>query len=312
MKTNFKLAVIDCGTNTFNLIIASKNLITGFDILYNQRIPVMLGKGGITNSFLHPDAFERGINAMITYHSIIEEHKVDSIYALGTAALRDAKNGIDFLNHVKKETGIAIAFIDGLREAELIYKAAIFCTKLKDDFLVLDIGGGSNEFIIQQSGKMIWKKSYRLGVSRMQAMFHDVIETEYGVKKMSEFLISEMRDLFEACEKKSIHTLIGTAGSFDSFANVIHLRETGNLLDSSRINIQYDFHKFISICDEIISNPISYAHTLPGIPDYRKEFIKYAAVLCKTLITRLKINSCYYSAYSLKEGLIIEKFGLTN
>lgn len=302
-----KIAVIDCGTNTFNLAIAQSESALRFNYLYNDRIPVMLGKGGIIDNILQPDAFERGVNALIRFNETIKKHGVNNITALGTAALRDAKNGKDFIAAVKEKTGITVRFIDGIREAELIYTAARYCTQLESDFLVMDIGGGSNEFIIQQNNKADWKKSYRLGVSRLQQLFGTSIESEEGISRLNNYLKEELKELTNECKKRSITTLVGTAGSFDSFANVLHLRKTGKEIDTKIITTQYDFHALHELCIEITSHSQEYCQNLPGIPEYRKEYIKYAASLCLTLFQEIGITTCHYSAYSLKEGLIIEQ-----
>ncbi len=111
-----RVAVIDLGTNTFNLLIAEadKNRIR---TLHNEKIPVKLGKGGIKDNIILPDAFERGLTALTAHNQIICRYQADKTIALGTSALRTAKNACDFINKAKENLGIDIQIISGNREA---------------------------------------------------------------------------------------------------------------------------------------------------------------------------------------------------
>ena len=193
------IAVIDCGTNTFNLIVVEPIGPNDFDYLYNDKIPVKLGEGGIDKNTISPAAYQRGIQAMVAHKETLSVYPIEQILAVGTAALRDAGNGPQFLKECQRKTGIQIQLIDGNREAELIYLAAKTCIGPQGIFLVMDIGGGSNEFIIADQEKIHWKKSYRLGVSRLKEKYggQDYPDTR-TVNEATTYIRESLAELFEA------------------------------------------------------------------------------------------------------------------
>ncbi len=167
-----RIAVIDCGTNTFNLLVVELQNAS-FKRIYTSKIPVKLGEGGINNKVIHKIPFKRGVDALVKFKNELNKLAVVEIYAFATSAIRDAENGIDFKKEVLIQSGIEINIIDGNKEAELIYKG----NKLAMDLgtgpsLIMDIGGGSTEFIIGNKEHILWKKSYRLGAARMLEKFN--------------------------------------------------------------------------------------------------------------------------------------------
>ena len=117
-----RIAVIDLGTNTFNLLIAESRNDGGFTALYNEKLPVRLGEGGINSGVILPAAYMRGIEAMDTYAESIRQWKVDKKLAFATSAMRNASNGNQFVADVLNRTGIQITTISGAEEAGYIYE----------------------------------------------------------------------------------------------------------------------------------------------------------------------------------------------
>lgn len=114
------ISIIDCGTNTFHLLIAETTSDT-FKVIYKKNIAVKLGQGGIDDGMIAPAAFARGLNALKEFNESNREYKTGKILAFATAAVRKASNGDDFINAVHQQTGIEVKLIDGNTEAELIY-----------------------------------------------------------------------------------------------------------------------------------------------------------------------------------------------
>ena len=155
-----RIAIIDLGTNTFNILIVKVNSAKTPTKLYQSKISVKLGEGGINKNFIEPVPFQRGIEAMKTYKDIMQRNAVDKVFAFATSAIRTASNGNEFVTKVKEETGIEVTMISGDKEAELIYYGVRNALELTDDnSLIIDIGGGSTEFIIANKNKIFWKQS---------------------------------------------------------------------------------------------------------------------------------------------------------
>ena len=139
-----KTAIIDLGTNTFNLLI-----VEGDQTLFKTKIAVKLGEGGITNNFIAEEPYRRGLAALKKHIETIKHYKVERTLAFATSAIRSATNGAVFVKEVKKKLGLNIEVIDGNKEAELIYLGVQQALDLgQENNLIMDIGGGSTEFII--------------------------------------------------------------------------------------------------------------------------------------------------------------------
>jgi len=146
---NKRIAILDLGTNTFNLLIAELLGGENYKILVNQKLPVKLGEKRINSGKIISVAFNRGIEAIKSHFTTIKKYQVQDIKAYGTSALRTAKNGEKFLAEIRIITGITVEIISGDLEAELIYFGVRQTLNLKNEkFVILDIGGGSNEFIL--------------------------------------------------------------------------------------------------------------------------------------------------------------------
>src|SRR5688572_12994652 len=108
-----RIAALDLGTNTFHLIIADVSNSKIQRIITADQKHVKLGEGGINTGTITASAFNRGLDALADFSISIQENKVDAVHAVGTAALRSASNGLDFLQNVKEKTGIQIEIITG-------------------------------------------------------------------------------------------------------------------------------------------------------------------------------------------------------
>ena len=167
-----RLAVIDCGTNTFNLLIVEFDHQKKHNKIFNSRIAVKLGQGSINEGFIGDEPFKRGVSAIEIFKHEIGKFNVSKILAFATSAIRDAHNGKQFVDTVKQQTDIDIEIIDGNREAELIYLGNKEAAKLSNSIsLIMDIGGGSNEFILANNSGVLWKQSFAIGAARMLEKF---------------------------------------------------------------------------------------------------------------------------------------------
>ena len=143
-----KVAALDIGTNTILLLIAN---VEGGRIhpLYETETVVRLGEGLQKNGILLKGAMDRGIHTLAQYLRRSQEMGVQQIFAAGTSALREAKNSQDFLTLAKEKLGLSIEVISGEEEARLSFLAV--AKDLQDNekpILVVDVGGGSTEFIL--------------------------------------------------------------------------------------------------------------------------------------------------------------------
>ncbi|MFN3875605.1 MAG: hypothetical protein ACK4L7_06805, partial [Flavobacteriales bacterium] len=161
-------AIIDLGTNTFNLLVYEHGP-AGLRLVKSVELPVFLGKGGIEKGMIAADAFARGLEALGRHKATAEAEGAVRIRGFGTSMLRNAGNGSEFARRAQEELGIGITIIPGDREAELILAGVRQAVPFgPQPSLVMDIGGGSTEFILATDKALMWKRSFELGVTRLR------------------------------------------------------------------------------------------------------------------------------------------------
>ncbi len=301
------VAIIDLGTNTFNLLIAQLHPSKTYQIKYSTKLPVKLGKGGINKNELMPEAMERGLNALKEYKTIIEQYKVEKIYAFGTSAIREAKNNKVFLKKAE-DIGIKINVISGSEEADYIYKGVQLGVEIgTKPALIIDIGGGSTEFIIADSKKIYWKHSFLLGVSRLLEMFNPsdpILPAE--IDKIENYFKAELRPLFSAVKEFPINELIGSSGSFDSFAEIIVNRfHTPDVLNNKT---EYTFlmNEVEIVFSDLIASNSEQRLNMKGLVQMRVSMIVLATMLVRFVLKELNLKHMRLSTFSLKEGVMNE------
>lgn len=166
-----KVAALDLGSNTFLCLIAEAEKGTIKNIIHDQVEMVRLGQGLSANKRFHPEALERADRALAQFSQIIAEHQPEKILAMATSAARDAENKEDLFALGRKH-GIPIEIIPGAQEAEITYQGATSGLEdLGQDLMVLDIGGGSTEFIFGRGRQLISGKSLDIGCVRLTEKF---------------------------------------------------------------------------------------------------------------------------------------------
>jgi exopolyphosphatase/guanosine-5'-triphosphate,3'-diphosphate pyrophosphatase len=302
-----RIAIIDLGTNTFNLLIAEQTE-KSYTILLENKYPAKLGKGGINDKKIVPEAMERGITALQTHLKTIEQYKVDKIVCMATAAIRSAKNGQDFVQRVKDELGLTIHVIDGQKEAELIFDGVKQVIPIGEErVMILDIGGGSNEFIIANKDGVLWKHSFDLGIARLLDRFQpsDPI-TQSEIDTVETYIKGELKLLYEAMEKYPTQKLIGSSGSFDTISSMIAAKHHPHL-DMKKVmsyDIPLDYAQ--EMHDLFLKSTASERKQMERMDLHRVEMIVLASIFINFIVKEFNIKDIWQCAFALKEGTILQ------
>lgn len=301
-----RIGIIDLGTNTFNLLIAD---VQGFSWhpVFKIKEGVKLGQGGINKGYIAEEAFLRGIDAMERHSERLKSFYADKVFAFGTSALRDAHNGPDFMKEINQRFDIAVHLIPGEKEAELIYlgvRQAI--PEQSGTYMILDIGGGSNEFIIANKEGLLWKQSFKLGMARLLDKFNpsDPITVE-EIESVKLYLNEELQSLFDAFDKFKPQLLVGASGSFDSMVSMLQPGVYPNddkLLPSREIPMP-DFNRLYS---KIIRSTKEERDKMEGLEPVRRDMIVLAVIFIDFIIQKFRFSRLYQSSYALKEGALWE------
>lgn len=301
-----RVAIIDMGTNTFHLLIADLFDLDSFNIIRNERIAVKLGQGGISNSRISENAQSRGLKTLKDFRKILNEDNSivrEEVYA--TSALRSATNSDQFLDQILLETGFSPKIIDGKLEAEFIYYGVLAGLKLSKEInLIMDIGGGSVEFIIANNEKIFWSQSFEIGAQRLLDLFQksDPI-SESELAALENFLDKELVPVLQALQIHKPETLIGVSGTFDTITDILDNREDGNHSWMSQ-DSSFAIDSFEKIRIELTKKTIKERMGTQGLPDFRAEMIVVAMALIHWLLNQHNFNKIRVSRFSLKEGIL--------
>jgi len=304
------VAIMDLGTNTFHLLIVEGSAPDFKEIVHEQQA-VKLGEGGINKGFIQPKAFERGIACMQRYQRLLTENNVQDVRAIATSALRNAANGQDFIDEVKKQTGIAIEIIDGDSEADYIYKGVRVGGGLSaQNTLIVDIGGGSVEFIICNDMEVKWKQSFEIGAARLMDSFHrhDPIPPE-SITALNFYLQDALADLFAATSKYKIDNIIGSSGVFESYAAIMEADKGHSFNLKKTRHYTFDKATLLSVIENLVLSTHQQRLTNPNIIPVRVDMIVTASLLARFIIEKLVVDEISMSANSLKEGALAEMMG---
>lgn len=159
-------AVIDIGTNSVKLLVADV-VQDRVDPVWERGQQTRLGEGFYDSQTLQPEAIERTLQAVDAFKQRAEELGTDSIRIVATSATRDASNGSELTGAIARQVGVNVETLPGKTEAEWSFRGAMTAPGLADRAaMVIDVGGGSTEFIVGSNGHLEWSESFALGTVR--------------------------------------------------------------------------------------------------------------------------------------------------
>ena len=300
-----RIAVIDLGTNTCNLLIA-EYLYKSYQILFQGKEVVKLGKGGIDKNRLTQYGLERAILAIRKHQERISQFNVSDVVIIATSAIREATNKEWFQQQIKANTELDLQIISGEKEAQLIFDGVkLAFGEIDDHSLILDIGGGSNEFILTQNNESIWKQSFPLGMARIieQIPPSNPITSE-EILQINDWFTSRLEPLWTRFQNVQIPLLIGCSGAFDTLIDLIDETDPGT---KTRIKQEIKTDVFIRIYDMLIQSTTAERIGMKGMESIRVEMIVPSVLFIKLVIERLKIRNIYQTDYALREGILYNR-----
>ena len=310
-----RVAVLDLGTNVFNMILSEFTPSGECNTVKEFKCAAKLGAGGLSDGKIAPIAFETACAALDRIMAVIDEAGgADRIIPYATSAVRDAANGVEFAEYMNRRYGFEIRIIPGEREAELIFKGIMesvgdlrgsngrFGTG--ENALMLDIGGGSNEFIITDGAEILWKRSFPIGMARMREKFNypEPISADV-IGEFEKFNDGVLQELWEQVEKYRPAIFIGSSGSFDTFKDLIF-----NCGYAELPSIELKMEDLAKLNDVLVASVASERLQMPGMSQIRVDYIVLASVFTQFILHKVQPKIVYQSSYSLKEGGLKEEF----
>jgi len=300
-----KIAVVDIGTNSIRLLISeiSTGTIAGpvHNVVVTGLVSTRLGEGIGKNAYLLRPAMERTFDALTGFRELTEQHGAERVIAAATSAVRDAANRQEFLELVRERTGWDVRVLSGLEEAEMSYLGVIHGLKKSVDApVVIDIGGGSTEFIWPAAGS-VKCISLRLGAVRMT-------EQDAKISDIREILDETLSSIASAGGKN----LIGVGGTITTLA-AIDLQMA--VYDRSRVH-GYCLKKetIAGILRDLEGMTVRQRQQIPGLQPERADIVVAGARIALTAVEGLQTPGITVSETDIMYGLLYrewEKFKKT-
>lgn len=303
-----KLAAIDIGTNSMRLLIArvkDGKIIESFKDLETTRMGENVDKTGR----LSRDAIERNLKALEKFVNIARREGIDNLSVIATSAVRDAENREEFLHQARRELGVEIQVISGDREAQLGFLGVSQGLKEKnEDILVLDIGGGSTEFILGNGSGIRHMISLNVGAVRMTEKYIAADPPR----------LQELEDLKEGVEHIIFPTLvrlkemkmervIGIGGTATAIAAV---HKELKVYDREKVHhTELNLQEVRNVLQKFMSVPLHERRKIPGLHPKRADVIIAGTIILDRVLTLLEIDALRISEYDNLEGLIFEQLG---
>ncbi|MDT0648914.1 Ppx/GppA phosphatase family protein [Autumnicola edwardsiae] len=300
-----RIAAIDMGTNSFHAVLVDIYPDGSFRTVDKLKEMVKLGEKGMDN-YLSEAAMERGLEALKRIKFLCDRQNVEQILAYATSAIREAANGGDFIQQIIDETGIKARAISGKMEAEMIAYAVRHGIALSEEMvLMVDIGGGSVEFIIGNKNESVFFTSVKLGVARMAARFVDSDPiSEKEISELNEHFKKELSEVAEKLKKYNVKTMVGSSGTMENIGAMVAGRNSITA-DMTLNELQFNSEEFLNFYDQFIQLDLKERSKEKGLEEKRLDIINPGMVLLKFLMNEFKIENVKISESALREGMIL-------
>jgi exopolyphosphatase / guanosine-5'-triphosphate,3'-diphosphate pyrophosphatase len=300
------LAAIDLGTNSFHLVVARTVGNQRFEIITREKEVVRLGSGSSDMKTLAPDAIDRGIGALARMKRIADSHGAD-LRAVATSAVREAGNRQEFLDRARAEAGVDVQVIAGTEEARLIHLGVLQAVPAYDRrLLLIDIGGGSTEFLVGQASEILAARSLKLGAIRLTERFFAKERIRSGkVKDCRQYVRSFLAPVVRDVRKLGFEVAIGSSGTIANLAQMAAM-ERGE--DPQSINnLEFTRDELGAVVKAIVKADTAKARAkIPGLDEKRVDIIVGGAILLEQAFAELGIESMVVSDFALREGVLLD------
>jgi len=310
MSLPVRRAVIDIGTNSVKLLVAD---VLGTDVhpIFEDSRQTRLGKGFYESCHLQPEAVKQTAEAVAEFAEEAKGHHTKSILVIATSAARDAKNPGDLISAVEAASGLKIEIISGEQEADWAFQGVTSDPQLaKQHLLLLDVGGGSTEFILGQGEHKHFRQSFPLGTVRLFEKFpvsDPPTATEFAVcrKWLAAFLDKEVKPQLEPAMTREAKlrpagdvVLVGTGGTTTILARIEGAMEDFDRarIESTRLTLaRVRWHR-----ERLWKLPLAERKKIVGLPPKRADVILQGVLIYEAVMEAFGLAEVRVSTRGLR------------
>jgi len=303
------LASMDIGTNSFHLVIAKVDDKGIVKILSKDKEVVRLGKSSSDMKYISLEAMERAIITLKRFKIICDSSNA-KIRAVATSATREALNRDEFINKVFDRTGISIEVVSGFEEARLIYLGILQAINVYDNrILLIDIGGGSTEFLIGEKGQVLYANSIKLGAVRLtEKFFNDGKFKKENIENARLHVRSIINPIVRQIKEQKYDFVIGTSGTITTLGSMVYSIKTGEDISEFNFNnFKYTETELFNIVKAILNTDnIQQIKQFEGLDSQRADIISAGAIIFEQIVKEINIKDITLSSYALREGILFD------
>ena len=302
-----KLAVLDIGTNSIHMVLAEVQADYSYKILDRFKDMTRLGDGVFTSRRLSDQAMMRGLEVIRHLVTLARNKGYERIAGVATSAVREARNGGEFLDHVAQQTGLIVRVITGAEEARLIFLGVQNSVALPDlPTLVIDIGGGSVEVIVGNRDTVFHARSLKLGAIRLKDLYlTKTPPSKSMMHEMEEAVTSQLKTALGPYKTKRIEQVIATSGMAANLAEVIYLQRTGRPLP--QLNLAKISRKDIAATEKRLADAtLKTRLSIPGLDPKRVDTLLPASTVLRILLELLDKDELTLCDKAIREGIIYD------
>jgi exopolyphosphatase/guanosine-5'-triphosphate,3'-diphosphate pyrophosphatase len=302
-----RLAAIDIGTNSIHMVIARATRGDAFTVLDREREVVQIGRGSFVQGRLGQEAMTRTALALQRFVQLARRHGVDRILCTATAAVREAKNGGDFLRLARREAGLSPQVIPSEEEGRLIHLAVQAALPLPDHpALLVDIGGGSVQLVLVRGPELLRVVGAPLGALRLtETMLDRDPPSRDSVARLRRAVRKQLRRALEHFAATPPESVFGSSGSIHALAEVVHQEEAGRELPQINGHV-LPVEALAALTRRLERMPRPQRERLPGIDAARAEILLPGAVVLEQVLELTGASGITLTDYGVREGLVTD------
>jgi exopolyphosphatase/guanosine-5'-triphosphate,3'-diphosphate pyrophosphatase len=304
---NSALAAIDIGTNSFHLVVVNVKDSDRFEIITQEKEVVRLGSGSKDMKYLQEDAMDRGIAALLRFRQLADSSQA-GIRAVATSAVREALNKDVFLQRARQEAGIEVEVISGFEEARLIYLGILQTLPVfEKQILMIDIGGGSTEFLVGNAGEIIEANSLKLGAIRLTNRFFkdDPIDPK-SVNKCREYVQAYLNPMARRVRNHGFEVAVGSSGTVLNIAQMIQVlrKQQPTRYLSNFVFSRLELSEVVKMLAK--ADTVKKRQKIEGLDPKRVDIILGGAIVLEQAFEEMRIQEMTVSGFALREGVILD------
>ncbi len=306
-----KIASIDCGTNSFHLMIGQISAQGQVEVIDRQKDMVRLGDSTFQTGVISPESFLRATEALRAFRKLCDSHQVDALLAVATSATREALNGGDFVRAVRDETGIDLQVISGEEEARLIYLGARSVLPLGNRrALLFDIGGGSVEIMVCDARELYFQRSLKLGVLRLLQMFSSEQPSLDERAQLAEYCHRALEKIAAPIQRIGFDVVAISSGTGRALAELctplLPRSDAPGRSEKVERSKVVRFSDIFSLEQRLFGMSAADRQKMPGLDPRRADSILPGVVLVRSLLEVFHADEYVLCEAGLREGLIFD------